>query len=493
LRNPRPRVTSTYREYDLMADEAPSEGLFQRTVQRFRKAWRASLHGSGVSGDALEPGLPDRDADRVRDQMRACLEGRGGEVSARARAAELGRAYLSLDNVGRERFLKILAIEFDTDRESISAAVATLDEFDDWAGRKNSERRLRAALEPPRRRLLMQFNELPDGVKFLVDMRAELLELGNSDAEMAGLENDLKELLSSWFDIGFLELRQIAWDSPASVLEKLIAYEAVHEIRSWGDMKNRLASDRRCYAYFHPRMPDEPLIFVEIALTDGVADNIQTLLDEMAPVVDAADADTAIFYSISNAQRGLAGISFGGFLIKRVVDQLTTEFDGLKNFATLSPVPGFRRWLDRESRAAAEQDRDLLTESERETLAALVPEAAASVSLPAFIALPDWQNGGELADALKAPLMRLCARYLVEAKRADGHALDPVAHFHLSNGARMERLNWLADISEKGLAQSAGMMINYHYRLKKIEANHEAYTGEGSIPASSMVRGLLKG
>ncbi|NQU70838.1 MAG: malonyl-CoA decarboxylase family protein, partial [Rhodospirillales bacterium] len=327
---------------------------------------------------------------------------------------------------------------------------------------------------------------------FLVDMRAQLLDLRNTNEEVRGLEEDLKELLASWFDIGFLELRQIDWNSPAAVLEKLIAYEAVHEIRSWGDMKNRLASDRRCYAFFHPRMPDEPLIFVEIALTDGVAGNIQTLLDEMAPVVDATEADTAIFYSISNAQRGLAGISFGGFLIKRVVDQLTSEFEGLKNFATLSPIPGFRRWLDQQSREAAEENRDILTEIERTALAELVPEAAAAVSLPAFVALPDWQDGGELADALKEPLIRLCAEYLAEAKRKDGHALDPVGHFHLSNGARMERLNWLADISEKGLAQSAGMMINYHYRLDEIEANHEAYSGEGSIPASPMITELLK-
>lgn len=478
-----------------MADDLPSEGLFQRTVQRFRNAWReasSSIQGGNGSGVAVQPNLPDRDADRVRDQMRACLEGRGGEVSSRARAAALGRNYLALDPVGRERFLQILAMEFDTDRDSIGAAVAGLDEFDDWVGRKNAERRLRLALEPPRRHLLMQFNELPDGVKFLVDMRAQLLDLRNTNREVRGLEEDLKELLASWFDIGFLELRQIDWNSPAAVLEKLIAYEAVHEIQSWGDMKNRLASDRRCYAFFHPRMPDEPLIFVEIALTDGIAGNIQTLLDEMAPVVDATEADTAIFYSISNAQRGLAGISFGGFLIKRVVDQLTSEFEGLKNFATLSPIPGFRRWLDQQSREAAEEKRDILTESERTALAVLVPEAAAAVSLPAFVALPDWQHGGELADTLKGPLMRLCAEYLAEAKRKDGHALDPVGHFHLSNGARMERLNWLADISEKGLAQSAGMMINYHYRLDEIEANHEAYSGEGSIPASPMITELLK-
>ncbi len=255
-------------------------------------------------------------------------------------------------------------------------------------------------------------------------------------------------------------------------------------------MKNRLASDRRCYGFFHPRMPDEPLIFVEVALTDGIADSIQALLDEMAPVVDPAAADTAIFYSISNAQQGLAGISFGGFLIKRVVDQLTHELDGLRNFVTLSPIPGFRRWLDYRIRLGA--DGDLLTASEEKALAALAPDAAAGSLLAGLLAREDWHASEDLAGALNKPLMRLCAQYLSEEKRDDGRALDPVAHFHLSNGARMERLNWRADVSEKGIAQSAGMMINYQYRLNEIEENHESYTGEGKVPTSAAVRSLLK-
>ena len=474
-----------------MTDDAPNEGLLQRTVQRFRSAWRDISLSSLIGGaDEVQPHLPDADAERVREQMRACLDGRGGEVSARARAAALGRTYLSLDPDGRERFLKILATEFDTDREKVSAAIADLDELDDWSGRGRAERRLRAALEPPRRRLLTQFNALPEGVKFLVDMRSELLEIQDDNPAVAALEADLKDLLTSWFDIGFLDLRRITWDSPASILEKLIAYEAVHEIQSWGDMKNRLASDRRCYGFFHPRMPDEPLIFVEVALTDGIADSIQAVLDEMAPVVDPADADTAIFYSISNAQKGLAGISFGGFLIKRVVDQLAAEFVGLKNYVTLSPIPGFRRWLEYRIRLGA--DDDLLTAAEEKALTALVGVDSTGPLLGRIMAGDNWHTHDNLAAELKKPLMRLCAQYLSQEKREDGRALDPVAHFHLSNGARMERLNWLADISAKGIGQSAGMMINYQYRLDEIEDNHESYTGEGNVPTSAAVRGLVK-
>jgi malonyl-CoA decarboxylase len=303
---------------------------------------------------------------------------------------------------------------------------------------------------------------------------------------MSALEADLKQLLAGWFDIGFLELRRITWESPAALLEKLSAYEAVHEVRSWSDLKNRLDSDRRCFAFFHPRMPDEPLIFVEVALVDGLAGNIQTLLDEQAPVGDSRAADTAIFYSISNAQKGLVGISFGGFLIKRVVDQISAEFPRLKNFATLSPLPGFRAWLD--GRLAAMDD--ILKPAEQKALSAVARESPKGVTLKELMATHDWAKTPAVAAALQPPLLRLAAQYLLTAKREDGRALDPVTHFHLSNGARVERINWLADTSPKGLAQSAGMMVNYLYRTADIEANHEAYTGEGVVAASSEVRAL---
>ncbi len=466
------------------------EGLLQRAFQRILGQWRDIAPHAGDDADSpLHPDLPDRDADRVRERMRACLEGRGGEVSARARAAALGRAYLSLTEQGRARFLRILATEFDTDPHAVTAAAAGLDELDDWGGRKQRERQLRAALDPPRLRLLTQFNALPDGVKFLVDMRATLLDLAASDEVFADLGMDLKALLASWFDVGFLELRQVTWDTPAAIVEKLIEYEAVHRISDWSEMKSRLGVDRRCYAYFHPRMPDEPLIFVEIAFTAGIADNIQSLLAPRGESAPAAAADTAIFYSISNCQRGLDGIGFGGFLIKRVVDQLAAETRAIDTFSTLSPIPGFRAWLERYLETSPE---GLLTRGERRALAAFHDAEDDAERLAGLLAHPGWHEDPALAKALAPPLTRLCARYLAREKRESGTALDRVAHFHLSNGARMERLNWLADTSARGLAQSAGMMINYLYDIDDIAGNHEAYTGAGEIPASSRFRALLK-
>jgi len=280
-------------------------------------------------------------------------------------------------------------------------------------------------------------------------------------------------------------LQRITWDSPAALLEKLMAYEAVHEIRGWTDLKNRLDADRRCFAFFHPRMPDEPLIFVEVALVAGMTGEVHALLDESAPIGDPHLADTAIFYSISNCQLGLAGISFGDFLIKRVVDALATELPRLKVFATLSPVPGFRAWLERHSRAASG---DLLLPAERSAIEALGGEAPERD----LAALLDHHADPRIGAALRDPLIRLCARYLLNERRPSGRALDPVAHFHLSNGARVERLNWLGDTSPKGLQQSAGIMVNYLYRLSEIEANHEAYRGEGRVAASSSIRNLLR-
>lgn len=479
-------------------EEQAAPSLFDRTIENLRTAWRdiAAFSREAV-GATPRPHLPREDADRLRLQMQACLEGRGGEVSARARAAELGRTYLSLDSTGRRNFLSVLARDFDVDRANVDRAVDVFRRAGDPASRGDAERALRSALEPGRMRLLTQFNGLPEGVKFLVDMRAQLLEWSRHDPLMSALEADLKSLLKNWFDVGFLELRRITWDSPASLLEKLIAYEAVHAIRGWQDLKDRLDSDRRCFAFFHPRMPDEPLIFVEVALVTGMSGNVQSLLDEAAPVQDPHSADTAIFYSISNAQKGLAGISFGNFLIKRVVDNLATEFPNLKNFATLSPIPGFRRWLDAESRREeAGEGEGLLTVSERSRIAELFADPGIAPQdredgLQALLDRPGWHRDEAALTILKPILLRLGAKYLIEVK-SGRRARDPVAHFHLANGARMERLNWLADTSENGLRQSAGMMINYRYKLSHIEANHEAYTGDGKISTSSQVRANLK-
>ena len=468
-----------------LTNEAPSSGFIDRTL---RGAWQAIAGVARGKAADIRPELPDEDVERLREQVRECLEARGGEVSARAHAATLGRSYLSLTPIGRQRFLGVLAREVNVDPEPVKDAIAELQNSPDEESRHRAERTLRATLRSPRLTLYRQFTSLPQGVKFLVDLRAELLDFRREDSALEVLEEELKSLLVSWFDIGFLELQRIEWDSPASLLEKLIQYEAVHRIRGWDDLKNRLGSDRRCFAFFHPRMPDEPLIFVEVALVKGMSDNIQSLLDESAPVIDPQSADTAIFYSISNAQPGLKGISFGDFLIKRVVDLLAAEFKNLKTFATLSPIPEFADRLT--AGLEAESPDDLLTAAERKKLGRFESALGDAESIKSLLYEPGWFNEPEVCQALQAPLLRLCAHYLLKEKRSEGFAANSVAHFHLSNGARIERLNWLADTSSKGIQQSGGIMVNYLYKLNEIETNHENYKGTGEIKASSAVRSL---
>ena len=467
-----------------MNEQATS--LLDRTLSRFLRTWKVPGARREVLGD-VAPGLPDGDAARLRQQIDACLDGRGGEVSARARAAELGEAYCRLDAVGRRRFLEILARDYDLDRSAVDKAIVKCQTALGEASRHRAEAELRRALVAPRVRLLTQFNSLSQGVKFLVDMRSELIEL-TADPALQALDRDFQSLLVAWFDIGFLELSRITWQTPAALLEKLIEYEAVHAIRSWDDLKNRLDSDRRCYAFFHPCMPEEPLIFVEVALVTGMSGSIQELLDEHAPAEDPLTADTAIFYSISNCQRGLAGVSFGNFLIKRVVDDLAHDLPNLKTFATLSPAPDFGLWL--EGQEAADGG-DLLTDGEARALMAVARADNATGALKALLAHPDWYQDRAIAVTLKPILMRLFGRYLLAEKRG-GRALDRVAHFHLTNGARIERINWLADVSQRGLAQSASMMVNYRYKLDEIEKNHENYTSDGVVVGSAEVRKLAR-
>jgi malonyl-CoA decarboxylase len=429
----------------------------------------------------------------TRATFREALAGAGGEASARARVATLATLYRGLNDDGRKLFLGLLTEEFGPDELAVNRAIQAYLEAD-GAVRRQAESQLRLALGSPRIRIVKQFNLLPDGVKFLVDLRADVLRYLREAPQLEVLDEELSSLLSSWFDIGNLELRRISWSSPAALLEKLIAYEAVHEIRSWTDLRNRLDSDRRCYAFFHPRMPDEPLIFVEIALVKDMADNIHSLLDESAPAFDPHAAQAAIFYSISNTQVGLKGVSFGGFLIKRVAEMLAADFPKLKVFATLSPVPGFRRWLDAEAkRKSAEffgrHERARLCE---EADAKDPHEALAQLMLRGFAA------EAHPPESVKATLMRLCAHYLVDAKEPGGgteageRPLDPVARFHLGNGARLERVNWLADTSPRGIKQAAGLMVNYVYKLDEIEDNHEAFEREGRIVIADAVKRLLR-
>lgn len=461
-----------------MSDIAIEAGLMNRAMQRVASFWRDL-----ASVVQRSPQVPNDFAEEFRE----CLQARGGEVSARNRAAALAMRYRGLDEAGKLDFLRALA-SFDSNAAAVTSAIEKLSTATDAALRAIALAGLRRALEPPRLKLLTAFAAIPDGVKFLVEMRAELLRLKDNEPPLQALETDLKGLLASWFDVGFLELRAIDWKSPAALLEKLVQYEAVHRIRTWRDLRNRLDSDRRCYAFFHPRMPDEPLIFVEVALERGMAASVQKLLDEKAPLQDAGQADTAVFYSINNCQRGLDGISFGNFLIKRVVELLAAEFPKLKTFCTLSPMPGFRAWLDK----SLANKTALLTAEEEASLTA----ANGGAALDCARALADraWLKQEALSRVLAPVLIRLGAQYLLKEAPAGraGRALDPVAHFHLSNGARVERLNWRADVSENGLRQSCGLMVNYLYDPASIENNHEAYVGDGQRAASGGLKRLIR-
>jgi len=489
-----------------MSEVAVQDGLLDRAMRRVSSLWRDMAAAVGVS---------EQQAD-LAARLRDALDGRGGEVSARNRAAGLAEAYRALDQEGRMDFLRALA-GFDSDPAAVARAMEAVAAAQDPAERAVATARLRRALEPPRIRLLTAFAAIPDGVKLLVGMRAALLAGMAGDKTLQALETDLKGLLAAWFDVAFLELRRIDWHSPAVILEKLVQYEAVHRIRTWRDLRNRLDSDRRCYAFFHPRMPEEPLIFVEVALVKGMSDSVQRLLDEKAPVLDAREVDTAVFYSINNCQRGLDGISFGNFLIKRVVEVLGNEFRNIKTFCTLSPIPGYRRWLD----GALLAGEVALSDAEEKALLALLPPqpalpspdageapadaAASAVAMPArppglvalqrLLAEGAWKRDEAAQKVLEPILTRLCALYLakLEAPGRAGRARDPVAHFHLSNGARIERLNWRGDVSENGYRQAAGMMVNYLYDPERIEENHEIYMGEGKRAVSTALRRLARG
>jgi malonyl-CoA decarboxylase len=390
-----------------------------------------------------------------------------GEASGTALASRIVEGYLNLDDDERFQVLLRLDAAFSPDKDALTAAArAYADAPDDaryWT--------LADAIEAPRQELFRRLNMAPGGTTAIVGMRELILSRLRDHPEIKSFERDLKHLLSSWFNRGFLQFERIDWRTPAVVLEKLIAYEAVHEIQGWDDLRRRLADDRRCFGFFHPALPDEPLIFVEVALTQGLAGQIQNLIETAPDDQKDEEPDTAIFYSISNCQAGLAGISFGNFLIKQVADAVQSEFADIKQFATLSPIPGFRAWLDdvlvRDTPAfLSEDDLDLLQRS-------------------------DWRNSELIRQPLKTTLMRLCARYLIEEK-SRSRPLDPVARFHLGNGASVERLNWSGDLSEKGIDQSAGIMVNYLYDSDQIVSNHEAYVRDGIIAASSAVAKLAK-
>lgn len=439
-----------------------------------KKAVRSFFKILGGVADAVRSWIgnisPDlsnsRDIDSLVLKMNECLNPRGGEVSARKNAVSLGNLYLSLSEKGKIKFLQTLAEKFNPNKAEIDEKIKEYKENPEL--NYKFEQDLIKILESPRSKILKQFISLPEGLKFIVDMRSDVLKLKNQYRSLNPLENELKNILYTWVDVDLLDLRQITWDSPASLLEKLIKYEAVHKISSWGDLKNRLDSDHLCFAFFHYKIPNEPLIFVEVALVNKIADSIQHLLDESVPSSDPSSASTAIFYSISNTQAGLSGISLGNFLIKRVVEKLSQEFKSIKAYATLSPIPGFTKWLKN-------QDITLLGKLNIKQSSAEILESAKTN-----------------VECEKQCLLKLCAHYLLKVKNNSGGAYDPVAHFHLSNGASIKQLNWMADTSEKGISQSAGMMVNYLYELPKIDNNHENYMVNKVISHSKKVSSMLK-
>ena len=385
-------------------------------------------------------GRSDGGADAPLPDLAEALLGTRGEVSGYVMADAILSRFKHLDDAGKLAFFAHLAHKMDIAPEALRGAL------DVYEGAPSAAhyRDLVTASEPRRREFLRRLNGLPGATEQLVFMRAELLRLGGRDGDFAPLDVDFQHLFATWFNRGFLVLRPINWESPAHILEKIIAYEAVHTIDSWEDLRRRLEpQDRRCFAFFHPAMPDEPLIFVEVALTQGIAASVQELLAETREGIEAEDADTAMFYSISNCQKGLAHISFGNSLIKQVAADLAAELPRLKHFATLSPMPSLMRWLEQEGRQ------------------------------------------GENRRAL-------AAEYLLNAKREDGQPFDAVARFHLGNGAKIHAIQENADLSERGLAQSAGIMVNYLYDLEQVEKNHEQFVSTQTVAASAEVKKLAE-
>jgi malonyl-CoA decarboxylase len=438
-----------------------ANAFFSDLLSTISERGRTLLRRGGSASDT-------QDAAELVELCEALLSGRG-EASGTAMAREVLDRYHHLDPAGRLSFFQSLARDFGPDHARLAQAI------EDWRAKANDEDSsdLHFASEPRRQELIRRLNRAPDGTSELVSMRSDLLSLMKGNKDLAALDRDVVHLLSSWFNRGFLVLRRIDWSSPANILEKIIRYEAVHEIRDWDDLRRRIDPvDRRCYAFFHPALADEPLIFVEVALTEAIPGAIAPLLAEEREPVAAERARTAVFYSISNTQRGLGGISFGSFLIKQVVEELRRELPKLDSFVTLSPVPGFQQWVKQaDDVPLSADDRQLLESLDK----------------------PDWFENPELAAQLRAVLEPLAAYYFLKARTPKGRQIDSVARFHLGNGARLERINWLGDLSLKGLRESAGVMVNYLYRLDDIEKNHEAYANNGEVIASSPVKKLLKG
>jgi malonyl-CoA decarboxylase len=400
------------------------------------------------------------------------LSGRG-EASGAALAREILTRYAELTVGPRIAFFEALAQRFGIEAERLEKAIAA---WKEKPGDKTAAG-VHAASEPRRQELFRRLNLAPGGTAMLVRMREQLLDVLGKRPELRPVDDDFVHLFSSWFNRGFLVLRKIDWSTPAIVLEKIIRYEAVHEIRGWDDLRRRIdPPDRRCFAFFHPALIDEPLIFVEVALERDIPGAIAPILASgRLEFVQAEKARVAVFYSISNCQRGLAGVSFGNFLIKQVVEEISRELPKLSTFVTLSPAPNFARWLNRELKT---EQSNVITDVDRATLS--------------LMERPHWWTDPEIFGRLQEPLQRLAAYYYLRAKTPAGLPVDAVARFHLGNGARLERINYLGDTSDKAIAQACGLMVNYLYDLDDIEKNHEAFAEGRTVVASNNVQRLLR-
>jgi malonyl-CoA decarboxylase len=399
------------------------------------------------------------------------LSGRG-EASGVALAREILTAYAELTIGPRIAFFEALATRFGPDPKRLDAAIAA------WQRAPSDEAaaEVHHAAEPRRQELFRRLNLAPNGTAALVRMREQLIDAMDHRDDLGVVDADFVHLFASWFNRGFLVLRRVTWSTPAIVLEKIIRYEAVHAIRDWDDLRRRIdPPDHRCYAFFHPALVDEPLIFVEVALTREIPAAIEPILAPKRDLVEPDKAATAVFYSISNCQRGLAGVSFGNFLIKQVVEEIRREIPRVSTFVTLSPVPNFAEWLRRQRLAESSA---VLTQEDKAALAPLDRE--------------DWWQIAAMVEKVREPLLRVAAYYFLHARTRRGLPLDSVARFHLGNGARLERLNFLADTSQKALRQSHGLMVNYLYDLGDIEKNHEAFAEHHTVVASSAVTKLAR-
>ena len=400
-----------------------------------------------------------------------------GEASGTALAREVVTHYQGMNHEERLAFFEMLHQRFGPDEDAIIHAA---DEFRD-SRELDSYLTLRRAIRPLRYRLFRLINIAPNGTEAIVAMRVDLLKALEKLPHLRAVDADMRRVFMSWFNRGFLQLQRIDWGTSAAVLEKLISYESVHEVQSWAGLRRRLAADRRCFAFFHPALPEEPLIFVQAALVNGMSDTIAPLLDENTPLLDPAAADNVIFYSINNCLEGLKGISFGNFLIKQVATELAREFPAIKLFSTLSPMPSFTHAM-RDSEVFSEARLTSILGDDAEKICNAAGENSVVKAVSEVLADPIRYKA-----IITGPLIRLGLAYLVCAKQ-DDKPYDPVAYFHLSNGARLEKINAFANTSPRGLQESVGLMVNYRYIPEDFESNHEKFIHRQEISLSKKLQ-----